>query len=833
VTLVGLIGIRAVGFIGTILVADAVFLIRVAGMVNAPDAVWGLFPRARTSQNRKTESTPPDTGPGVYTSGAVCARAAASSVLTATVLVTPVVCALQTDSPDGGAMHSLKTAVLLGALTSVSFGQASIVAAGTGDAARLPVTRVILYKNGVGYFEHAGHVRGSQDVNVDFTTAQLNDVLKSLTVLDLGKGRITGVSYNSTAPLEKRLGSLHLPLRENPTTAQFLDALRGARVEVHNGSSTATGRLLSIEEREVIRDAPKGETGDAETSGTRIGLTQVSLVTESGEVRIFDLTPSTTVRVVEKDVNDEVGKYLGLVASTRDRDVRRMTISTAGEGERNLLVSYISEVPVWKSTYRIVIPNQGKPLLQGWAIVDNTVGEDWDNVELSLVAGAPQSFVEDLSQPYYARRPVVSLPDNAMLTPQTHEATLEEQSDVVSAQPISPPASPQAAGQAGASVHGGREAYPYQAGGTYILDGNAPTAPSVLVPAAKPNGAPRPAGEIAENLESGTTVGQTQELGDLFEYKPKDRVTIRKNQSALVPILQARIDAEKVSVWNPTESSVLRALWLDNRSNLTLDGGSFNVLEGDAFAGEGLMVAIKPGEKRLLSYAADLGLLVDAKEKSGNQHVTKVVIAHGTMTQSTEERAECTYTIRNRDIEKRVLIVEHPARPGWKLTEDETPVESSRSYHRFRLTLDPNQTTTLLVKEYRPIMNRYILTNISDNEIKLFLEQKMISPEVEKALRKIVVQKNDIALIDSLISGRRAQVTSISEDQQRLRENMKALKGSAEEKALVERYVKELNQQEDRVETLRREIGEMQQKRDASQVMLNGMVEALQMEATL
>src|SRR5580700_6169643 len=325
----------------------------------------------------------------------------------------------------GGTMRFVHIAFVCLLFVAVSSGQSS----NSGDpAARLPVTRVILYKNGVGYFEHAGQVRGSQDVNVDFTTAQLNDVLKSLTVLDLGKGRITGVSYNSTAPLEQRLGSLRLPVGENPTTAQFLDALRGARVEVHSGSMSASGRLLSIEEREVLtgRDAPKGDGGDEEKSGGRIGLTQVSLVSDSGEVRIFDLTPATTVRVTEKEVGEEVGKYLGVVASTRDQDLRRMTISTAGDGERNLLVSYISEVPVWKSTYRIVIPNEGKPLLQGWAIVDNTVGEDWKNVELALVAGAPQSFVQELSQPYYTRRPVVPLPENAMLSPQTHEAGLED-----------------------------------------------------------------------------------------------------------------------------------------------------------------------------------------------------------------------------------------------------------------------------------------------------------------------------------------------------------------------------------------------------------------------
>src|SRR4029077_19569578 len=175
-------------------------------------------------------------------------------------------------------------------------------------------------------------------------------------------------------------------------------------------------------------------------------------------------------------------------------------------------------------------------------------------------------------------------------------------------------------------------------------------------------------------------------------YKLKDRVTIRKNQSALVPILQARIDAAEVSVWNPSESSVLRALWVNNTSNLTLDGGNFNALEGDAFAGEGLMDAIKPGEKRLLSYAADLGLLVDAKQKNENQRVTRIVIAHGAMTQSTQERQEETYTVRNRDTSPRVLIVEHPARAGWKLADDETPAESTASFHRFRVAIEPKAT---------------------------------------------------------------------------------------------------------------------------------------------
>ena len=669
----------------------------------------------------------------------------------------------------------------------------------------MPVTRVVLYKNGVGYFEHSGKVRGSQNLNIDFTTAQLNDVLKSLTVLDLGKGRITGVTYNSTAPLANRLESLRIPFGENPNTAQFLQALRGARLEVRSAAASITGRLLGIDEL---------ETTDKE--GNKTTISQISIVGDTGEVRVFDLAPQTSVRVVEKDVNEEIGKYLGLVASVRDRDVRRMTISTAGDGERNFLISYISEVPVWKCTYRIVVPSDGKPLLQGWAVVDNTVGEDWKNVELSLVAGAPQSFVQALSQPYYTRRPVVPLPENAMLTPQTHEATIE--TNIENGPP--PPVSMQAGvvGGVPGGVPGGA------LGG--IVGG-------LHSPKSLPLAQRFDADEAAKELEASTTVAQTAELGDLFQYRLKDHVTIRKNQSAMVPILQSRVEAEKVSVWNPSESSVRRALWVENTSNLTLDGGSFNVLEGDAFAGEGLMDTIKPGEKRLLSYAADLGLVVDAKEKIEPEQATQITIGHGVMIEISEERQERTYTLRNRDTSNRIVIIEHPARSGWKLASGETPVESSASYHRFRLTVEPKKTASLVVKEVKPVGTRYELTNLTRGQLDMFVQQKTINPEVEQALRRIIMQKDTVAAIEADIAARKGHLSAIAEDQQRVRENMKALKGSAEEKSLVERYARELNEQEDRVQSLQREIAELQQKRDSEQTQLNGMIEQLQMTVTL
>ena len=245
------------------------------------------------------------------------------------------------------------------------------------------------------------------------------------------------------------------------------------------------------------------------------------------------------------------------------------------------------------------------------------------------------------------------------------------------------------------------------------------------------------------------------------------------------------------------------------------------------------MDSIKPGEKRLLSYAADLGLLVDEKQKSEKQRITKILIAHGTMIQMTEEREEHIYTIRNRDTSARTVVIEHPARQGWKLVEGIEPAESTLSFHRFRLIAGPKKTTIVSVKEYRPISRRYQLTDVSDGQVDFFVSQNSVNVEGEKMLRRIVGQKNAIAAFEADIAARKMQMSSIAEDQQRVRENMKALKGSSEEKTLVERYARELNDQEDRVQSLQQEISALQQRRDVAQKALTEMIEGLELEATL
>lgn len=357
------------------------------------------------------------------------------------------------------------------------------------------------------------------------------------------------------------------------------------------------------------------------------------------------------------------------------------------------------------------------------------------------------------------------------------------------------------------------------------------------VASAMPRVAPMPAADmLAEARLSGSAAAQGGELGDLFEYKLKDRVTIHKNESALVPILQEHVAAEKVSVWNASFHSArpLRALWLTNSSKLTLDGGSFSVLEDEAFAGEGISESIKPGERRLLSYAADLGVRVDSGMAGEPQRVTRVRIAKGVMFQTCEMRETRIYTVRNDDTTPRTVLIEHPMRPGWGLSGDSPkPEESTSGVHRFRVDVAAQKTSELTVKEIRWLTTTYEITNLTNDQITIFLQQKSIGPEVEAAFHKIVEQKNRVASLDAQITHLDEEKTRIYDDQQRVRENLKALKGSVEERALTQRYTQQLNEQETRLQAIEKETEGLQAKRDQEQETLADMVQNLSLEAAL
>jgi hypothetical protein len=742
---------------------------------------------------------------------------------------------------------------------------------------QLPVRRVVLYKNGVGYFEHVGRIRGSQNVTIDFNSSQLNDVLKTLTVLDLGSGRVTGVSYTSEAPLAQRLGSLRLSLGEHATRAQLLDALRGTRLQVRSGGRIFNGRLLGVE--------PRTRTRGNETTT----VDELTLVADDGELRVVAITPAVDVRLVQRDSAEQVDAFLGLLASSRAQDRRRMTIATAGTGERNLLVGYISEVPIWKTTYRIVLPQRtGPALLQAWAIVDNTIGEDWQNVQLSLVAGAPQSFIQELSQPFYAHRPVVAAPQALSTMPQTHAATLQTGVGAIhgyatdSAGRTVPGVTVKALDASGRlvaqTVTGSNGAYAIQGvpPGDYTLafelagfqstrandvtvEAGITTeqgaelrigslAESVTVTSQRPErgsgvvrgvtggivgglaAAPPPSRDaIVDKIAELQPAAQGRDLGDLFEYRIDAPISIQKDHSALVPILRSDVAVDRVSLWTGRGSGArpLRSLWLTNASGLTLDGGSFTVLDAGAFAGEGLVDPLKPGEKRLLSYAVDLGVQVESRNGDEQRSVTRISIARGALVQHSEHVARRVYTIRNSDTAERRVVIEHPIRAGWKLAGAVTPAETSADAYRFIVTVPPAKTETLTVVEQQPLDSTYRISDITDQQVELFVRESGNDNALRAALAPILAAKAALAAITSDLNAKAAEVKRIGDDQQRIRENMKALKGSSEEQQLVRRYTTQLAQQEDRVEALRKESEDTERRRREAQERLTLQIESL------
>ena len=755
------------------------------------------------------------------------------------------------------------------------------------EPSQLPVKRVVLYKSGVGYFEHQGSVTGSVDVSIQFTSGQLNDVLKSLTALDLDNGQISSIGYNSVAPLEQRLAALRVPLGTRPDLLQFYNALRGARIDVRRGGASTSGRVLGIE-RKPGRDAASPPTD------------VLTLISNDGTVHSIELHPGVTVKIAEQDLREDVGRYLAVVASGRDQDVRRMTLAATGNGTRRLMVSYISEVPIWKSTYRLVLPdNETSPVLQGWAVVDNTVGADWTNVELSLVAGAPQSFVQRVSQPQYVRRPEVPLPQTVLLSPQTHEATLQSGAGTIrgTVRDASGTMLPGVAvvltdtfgrvvAEGTTNASGG---YQFDvAAGSYRISMALPgftqqrrdltvaagsnitanatlsmggLAESVVVTGESPavdafsarqsvvgqgggrggggggGGQARAVseGEVQNARMALAPFAAAQELGDLFEYRLNQPVTIRTNQSALVPILNARVTAERISLWNrtPGNGRPLRAVWLTNTSGLTLDGGSLSVIDGNAFAGEGLLEPLKPAEKRLVSYGADLAVMVDARLDESSGRYTRVVARDGVVVAYEENYQGWAYRIRNEDSHARTMVIEHPVRQGWTLNADVTPAEMTASTARFRIAVAARAEATLRVSERRPGETRFSIDQVDDRTIAMFGQRGVPVDDLRRALQPAFDARTQLANAEQQVRDLTAQVTTIGAEQERIRGNIQALGRSRQERALVERYTRELAAQEDRLQQLQAQIQTATAQRDQRREALSGLLQKLAFEVAV
>jgi hypothetical protein len=657
--------------------------------------------------------------------------------------------------------------------------------------ATLPITQVVLFSSGVGYFQRTGQVEGSTRVDLTFQVRDINDLIKSLVLQD-ERGQVSAVSYDSFDPIERTLKSFAVNLTNNPSLSQILTQLRGEKVEVQLQSTAAaqpglvTGSLIGVEK---VKVAAGNATLDAE---------MLNLWCAEG-VRSVRLTEIQRLRFLNPTIESEFRRALDTLSLSHDAQKKAVTLNFVGEGKRPVKVGYVVENPIWKTSYRLVMSSEGKPFLQGWAVVDNPTDEDWTNVGMALISGRPVSFQMDMYQPLYVPRPVVEPELFASLRPVAYGGAVA----------TSPAVAPMTAAPGSGAVGGLR--------GGAAARRSAPADKSRSDPAEreelrKSMDDARSAGrELADQLErrmdlslgvrSAATASQ---LGDFFRYVIDTPVVLPRQKSALLPIVNKEIDGTRLSIYNAVVHAKFPMLGLKvkNSSGLHLMQGPITVFEGSTYAGDARIQDVPPNDERLISYAVDLGTEVEAKSQRPADRLTSVRIERGLIIRTDKVREEMTYTATNRTDKARTLWIEHPYRPQFQLVSETKPVERTQEVYRFEMKLPAvaKQSVTQTIVEERDISTSINISNVDDNSIRFFINNTVSSAGVKKALQQAIVLKDALAKTQQELRHVNTQLQVINEDQTRLRANLREMPQTA---AAYKRYLEKFDKQETEVETLR------------------------------
>ena len=638
--------------------------------------------------------------------------------------------------------------------------------------ADLPLERVVLFRSGVGYFEHVTEVSDAESAELAFDKEQMLDVIKSLVIVDEADGSVSAVTYDSRDPVERTLRSFSIDLTHNPDMPALLNQLRGVAIRVVTSAGDVQGQIVGVESRDK-------KEGDA--------VYEQHILNLLGE-ETLQAIPLDSVRgfkILDRDLDKELRSALDVLADALDKDKKNVRFDFDGEGKRTVRVGYIVETPVWKTSYRLVLGSHS-PFLQGWAHVENTTDADWSRVGLSLVAGRPTSFIQNLYDPLYVRRPVVRMGRFGGVVPPLHGDD--------------------------------RDAIPSKRGSRRRMEpgAEAPTKAEAQEedrwwesqqPPASPMGGAR-----------AKPSAEARRAGELFEYAVNEPVTLPRRRSAMIPVVNQALEGRTVSIFNAAVNDryPLNSVEMDNTSGLHLMQGPVTVFEDGIYAGDARLSHTQPGEKAMLSYAVDLAVEAGVEENRKPAAMVKIHIVKGLLHLTREQEVVYTYRFTSKRDEVREVVVEHPVHAGWDLLARDRPDERTRDVYRFRLSLDPRVEKQLEVKERRVLAESVMLTNLSDDRIGLYLKETVISRGMEKAFQKLVEMKTEARKLTSKRIELEKEVAEITSDQHRVRENMRTVSGESESYV---RWERKLIRQEDRLDEIRRQLDiyrqdERKQKRD-------------------
>ena len=675
----------------------------------------------------------------------------------------------------------------------------------------LPLEKVVLFTSGVGYFQHGGKVNNDAQVEMSFKSEHINDLLKSMVLEDLGGGTVSTVSYASRDPLTKTLETFAVNLTDNPSMGQLLGRLRGEAIDV-DALAPASGTIVGVEKRAVPVGADK-----------TIEKEFVTILTKDG-LRTLPLDSITRIKLVDPRLQSELEKALAVLALGHDNEKKSVTLNFSGKGARDVRVGYVQQTPIWKTSYRLVLDDAAggnQAMLQGFAIVENTTDNDWKDVSMSLVSGRPISFVMDLYQPLYVPRPEVQQELYASLVPQVY----------------------------GQDLAGGEREFLEAASRSRITADNPLVANKMRKSQLAANQlAAAPAGSFAKNdsqdqlqdndnkgwhdksmFEAAASVqsmAQGGALGELFRYEIAKPVTIQRQRSAMLPIVGEKVEAEKVAIYDERVMAKhpLAGLRLVNSTKLNLMQGPITVYDGGAYAGDARVEDMAPGSERLLSYAVDLDVEIAPRAVVKPEEIVSVRVEKGTLIASRKLAREKKFDVKNSGDKAVKVLVEYPLESGWKLVKPAKADEVTRDRQRFVVIAQPGKPAVLDVAEEMLVDQRIVITNLDDNAILFYSNAKVTSPDVKKALAEIIRRKREIEQVVREKAASQQEIATVSQEQDRIRQNMQQLDRGSE---LYTRYVQKFAQQEDRVETLRKEVAQREKQEQEARRALDDFLSQL------
>ena len=651
----------------------------------------------------------------------------------------------------------------------------------------LPITHMTLYKHGVGFFQRRGAVSG-REVRLSFRVEEMNDILKSLTVIDRGQGQVLGIDYATPQSTEEQLAGCSVQLRDSHSLHDLLTSARGRAVTllIDDQQDQEAGILLGI-------DKAKAEQP--------LDTSLVSLLREaSGEILTFQL--SRLRGLVLRDRQSEEDLRFFLNTSLNQEDYRQITIRLTPDNH-DLMVSYIAPAPTWRVSYRLVAEAKGEDrrkgvaLVLGWGIFDNQLEEELRDISLSLVAGMPISFTYDLYTPFTPERPHVA------------------EEERVAAAPI--------------HFDGAAESY---------MEEEFAAEPMMAMSLSTARAAPQP--KMAKKRERSTLSAKDmrgsvqsnasgESLGELFQYNIATPVTVGRGQSAMVPIVTADLSYEKAYIYNGKKlpNHPVATLRLENHTGLTLERGPVTVIENGEYVGEAVLPFTVQDSEMIVPYAVELGATM--REESGSHHEQHRIVLEGEYVKTEDWQITWhDYTVHNRTTRPLQILVEHPRFPTYfQFHESAEPVETADEYQRFLLDAPAGKENKIRVQARHLRSSQETLTRLSHRDIQQYLKRDLLNKETRVRLQKLLDLMVPVERYESHIKGVQQERQAIFKSQKQIQGNMGVLNNKHEsEGQLRKRYVTQLTELEDRLRELDKEEKRHKEQITAQKKKINTLIQS-------